>query len=54
VTASCPIEQASLKLKRLTHALQSMGQRQVGHVKLQLGIDRKILHQLETAQDHRP
>jgi hypothetical protein len=43
----------SLKLKRLTRALQSFGQKKVGHVKLQLGIAREILHRLEIAQDLR-
>jgi hypothetical protein len=51
VEASCPLEQVSLKLKRLSRALQSFGQKKVGHVKLQLGIAREILHRLEIAQD---
>jgi hypothetical protein len=53
VEASCPLEQVSLKLKRLTRALQSFGHKKVGHVKLQLGIAREILHRLEIAQDLR-
>jgi hypothetical protein len=53
VEASCPLEHVSLKLKCLTRALQSFGQKKVGHVKLQLGIAREILHRLEIAQDLR-
>lgn len=33
IGGSCPIERVSLKLKRLTHALQSWSQQQVGHIK---------------------
>ena len=40
-----------MKLKRLTKALQSWSQKQVGHVKTQLGLAREILHRLEIAQD---
>jgi hypothetical protein len=53
VVAVCPMERISIKLKRLARALQSKGQKQVGHVKSQLGIARKILHKLEIAQDSR-
>jgi hypothetical protein len=49
-----PLEQFSIKLKRLTRALQSWSQKKVGHVKLQLAIAREILHRLEIAQDSRP
>lgn len=52
-TASCPMELFSQKLKRLTKALQSWSQRQVGHIKTQLGLAREILHRLEIAQDSR-
>ena len=53
VSASCPMEQIAMKLKRLTKALQSWSQKQVGHVKTQLGLAREILHRLEIAQDSR-
>lgn len=53
INATCPIEMVSLKLKRLTRALQSWSQKQVGHVKSQLGIAREILHRLEIARDSR-
>ncbi|WVZ78922.1 LOW QUALITY PROTEIN: hypothetical protein U9M48_026563 [Paspalum notatum var. saurae] len=50
VTASCPMEQVAMKLKRLTRVLQSWSQKQVGHIKTQLGLAREILHRLEIAQ----
>ena len=53
VSASCPMEQIAMKLKRLTKALQSWSKKQVGHVKTQLGLAREILHRLEIAQDSR-
>lgn len=53
VAASCPMEQLDMKLKRLTKALQSWSQKQVGHIKTQLGIAREILHRPEIAQDSR-
>jgi hypothetical protein len=53
VNATCPTERISLKLKRLTKALQSWSQKKVGHIKTQLGLSRGILHQLEIAQDSR-
>ena len=53
VSASCPMEQIAMKLKRLTKALQSWSQKQLGHVKTQLGLAREILHRLEIAQDSR-
>ena len=46
VNASGPLEQFSLKLKRLTKALQSMGDKQIGHVKSQLGVAREILRKI--------
>jgi exonuclease III len=51
--ASCPFETLSRKLKATARGLQSWSQKNVGHVKLQLGIAREILHQLEIAQDNR-
>jgi len=53
VSASCPMEQIAMKLKRLTKALQYWSKKQVGHVKTQLGLAREILHRLEIAQDSR-
>jgi hypothetical protein len=53
VNATCPMERISLKLKRLTKALQSWSQKRVGHIKTQLGLSREILHRLEIAQDSR-
>jgi len=53
VTALCDFERISTKLKRLTRALQSWSQRQVGHIKSEHAIAREILHHLEIAQDHR-
>jgi hypothetical protein len=49
----CPLQRISIKLKRLTRALQSMGQKQIGHVKSQLHMAREIMHRLEIAQDSR-
>ena len=42
-----------MKLKRLNRVLQSWSQKQVGHVKTQLGLSLEILHRLEIAQDSR-
>lgn len=53
VTIGCPMERISVKLKRLTRALHSWGQKQVGHIKSQLGVTREILHRIEIAQDSR-
>lgn len=53
IVASCPMERISKKFKRLTRALQPRGQKQVGHIKTQLGLAREILHRLEIAQDLR-
>jgi hypothetical protein len=47
------LERISLKLKRLTRALQSWGHKTVGNIKIQLGLAREILHRLEMAQDSR-
>lgn len=52
ILSACPLERVSLKLKRLTHALQSWSQRQVGHVSTQHALAREILHRIEIAQDH--
>jgi hypothetical protein len=49
----CPLQRISIKLKRLTWALQSMGKKQIGHVKSQLGMAREIMHRLKIAQDSR-
>lgn len=54
VTATCPVERISLKLKRLARALQSWSEKEIGHVKIQHSIAREILHRLEIAQDSRP
>jgi len=53
VQCCCPLERVSIKLKRLTKALQSWSQKQTGHVKTQLALARHVLHHLEIAQDHR-
>ena len=53
VICNCPLETISIKLKRLTKALQSWSQKQVGNIKSQLALARHILHRLEMAQDHR-
>lgn len=53
IAAACPLERISLKLKRLTRALQSWSQRQVGHISSQHAIAREILHRLEIARDGR-
>lgn len=53
VNTTCPLGRISTKLKRLTRALQSWSQKQVGHIKTQLGLTREILHRLEIAQDSR-
>lgn len=47
------MERLSVNLKRLTRALQSWGQKQVGHIKSQLGVSREILHRLEIVRDSR-
>jgi hypothetical protein len=47
------LERISLKLKRLTRALQSWGHKTVGNFKYRLGLAREILHRLEMAQDSR-
>jgi hypothetical protein len=54
VHLSCPVQRISIKLKRLARPLQSMGQKQIGHLKSQLDMAREILHKLEIAQDTRP
>jgi len=53
VICNCPLETISIKLKRLTKALQSWSQKPVGNIKSQLALARHILHRLEMAQDHR-
>jgi len=53
VICNCPLETISIKLKRLTKALQSWSQKLVGNIKSQLALARHILHRLEMAQDHR-
>jgi hypothetical protein len=53
VRSSCQLEQVSLKLKRLAHILQSWGHKEVGNVRMQLGLVREVLHRLEMAQDIR-
>jgi hypothetical protein len=52
IAASFPLERISIKLQCLTRYVQSWSQKEVGHVKFQLGIARGILHRLEIAQDH--
>lgn len=53
INVSCSIEWLSIKLKRLSRALQSWGHKQVGHVKHQLQMAKDVLHCLEIAQDMR-
>jgi hypothetical protein len=53
VICNCPLETISIKLKRLTKALQSWSQKQVGNIKSQLALARHISHRLEMAQDRR-
>lgn len=48
-----PIEMIALKFRALTRALQSWSQKRFGHIKSQLLIVKKIIHQLEIAQDSR-
>lgn len=48
-----PLERISIKLKRLTRALQSWSAKKVGHIKSQLALAREVLHRLEVAQDMR-
>jgi hypothetical protein len=48
-----PFLRVYIKLKRLAKALQSWGQKQVGHINSQLALARHILHNLEVAQDFR-
>jgi len=48
-----PFERISIKLKRLTRALQSWSAKKVGHIKTQLALAREVLHRLEMAQDRR-
>jgi hypothetical protein len=53
VRNSGPLERISIKLKRLTRALQSWSAKNVGHIKTQLALAREVLHRLEMAQDMR-
>ena len=53
VQPCCCLERISIKLKRLTRALQSWSQKQTGNIKEQLALARHILHHLEMARDHR-
>jgi hypothetical protein len=48
-----PLERISIKMKRLTRALQSWSAKKVGHIKTQLALAREVLHRLEMAQDMR-
>lgn len=50
-TASCPFDTLAQKLQATSRGLQSWSQKNVGHVKTQLGMARVVLHQLEIAQD---
>lgn len=53
VQPCCPLQRISVKLKRLTRALQSWSAKSVGHVQTQLTVAREVLHRLEKAQDRR-
>jgi hypothetical protein len=53
VNCTCTLQRISIKLKRLTKALQSWSQKKVGNIKSQLALARHILHRLEMGQDHR-
>ena len=53
MTDASPLERISIKLKRLTRALQSWSTKKVGHIKSQLALAREVLHRLEMAQDMR-
>lgn len=53
VRIACPLDCISVKLKRLTRALQSWSAKKVGHIKTQLAQAREVLHRLEMAQDMR-
>ena len=53
VQGCSPLLRFALKLKRLSKALQSWSQKQVGNVNSQLVLARRILHNLEVAQDQR-
>lgn len=48
-----PLQRISVKLKRLSRALQSWSSKKVGHIKTQLALAREVLHRLEMAQDLR-
>jgi hypothetical protein len=50
---TCSLQRISIKMKHLALALQSMGQKQIDHMKSQFGIAKEILHKLEIAQDAR-
>lgn len=47
------IARISLKLKRLTRALQSWSQKQIVNINSQLALAQEIVHRLEIAHDHR-
>ena len=53
VQGCSPLLRFALKLKRFSKALQSWSQKQVGNVNSQLVLARRILHNLEVAQDQR-
>lgn len=49
----CPLETLSLKLKATARALQSWGQKKIGHISSQLALAKEIIHQFDIAQDSR-
>jgi hypothetical protein len=49
----CPLLTLSMKLKATAKALQGWGEKKVGHIRLQLGLARELLHQFDIAQDSR-
>lgn len=51
VARPCLIETLCVKFKSLTRALQSWGEKKVGHIRSQLQLAKEIIHQLEIAQD---
>jgi hypothetical protein len=53
VQSICAVERFSLKLQRLSKALQKWGQRKVGNMKIKLEMAKEILHRFEIERDSR-
>jgi hypothetical protein len=50
--SSCPFDTLARKFQTTVKGLQSWSHKKIGHVNSQLELARKILHQLEIAQDY--